>query len=168
MLDEWIVQGGARLFNDPEDPICNWRRGYTLSGEGVVEGKMLPGGIAPAFGHGAVAIGGEGPLGCADYDAVRDWTRNTNPKQWVALRWTAQDATLTSCLAIATNAVIAAGKVCPESPGGGWGVAAWDLRDGKPLWSVPTSVRARPGGLSVTRDGAVLLALADGRLLCVG
>ncbi len=165
MLDKWIVQGGARLFNDPEDPICNWRRGYAFSGDGVVEGKMLPGGIAPAFGRDTVVIGGEGPLQCASYAAVEAWTRNPNHKQPVAVRWTAQDATVTSCLAIAPNAVVAAGKVFL---GGSWGIAAYDLRDGRPLWRAPTGARPRPGGLAVTRDGAVLLALANGEVLCAG
>jgi len=46
-------------------------------------------------------------------------------------------------------------------------VEAFDLRDGKRLWTQPLSAPPVPWGLALNRDGRVLVSLENGELVCL-
>ena len=47
-------------------------------------------------------------------------------------------------------------------------LSAYDLPDGRKLWSQPLPASPAPWGLCVNRDGRVIVALDDGRVVCIG
>jgi len=49
-----------------------------------------------------------------------------------------------------------------------WGVAAYDRDTGKPLWDVPLASEPLQDGVSIARDGSVVVQLLDGSVVCVG
>ena len=74
-------------------------------------------------------------------------------------------------VAVAANAVIVAGTnrrfETPEAaPDETHGIAALDLKDGKPLWKHPLPAGPVSWGLAIDRDGRVLASLRDGRVVC--
>ena len=47
-------------------------------------------------------------------------------------------------------------------------LVAFDLEDGKELWTQPLPAPPVPWGLAVNRDGRVIVTLESGKVLCFG
>ena len=73
--------------------------------------------------------------------------------------------------ALAANAVIAAHQSDAGSDprlGANYALTAYDRADGKARWEIPLPSQPLMDGLSVARDGSVLVRLLNGGLVCVG
>jgi len=87
--------------------------------------------------------------------------------------WTARPFNENVAVAVAKNAVIVMGtnrrfadqEALPEET---YGIAALDIRTGKPMWQRPISAGPVAWGLAIDREGGVLATLQDGRVLCLG
>jgi hypothetical protein len=78
---------------------------------------------------------------------------------------------LSGKMAMCRNAVIVTGAWGPTWPGTemeGWRVAAVSRTDRSLLWEVRLPVQPALGGISLSRDGDVLIPLIDGRIVCIG
>jgi outer membrane protein assembly factor BamB len=93
--------------------------------------------------------------------------------------WENKEFISTAALAIAGDQVIVVGKlVSEEKPEGDdepveeaqpvFRVAGLNSQDGTTSWSFDLPGEPRPWGLSVDRDGRVVVALVDGGLVCLG
>jgi outer membrane protein assembly factor BamB len=76
-------------------------------------------------------------------------------------------------VALAENAVVVAGTnrrlAQPESdPEETYGIAALGIEDGKPLWQHTLPAAPVAWGVAIDRQGRVLAALRDGKVLCFG
>lgn len=104
------------------------------------------------------------------YDAdeiERSLREGGRPKPlWVANELQGGD---TIAMTVTPNAVLA---VCempqPRNRDSLWIVCALNLKDGSMRWKQSLPHPARPGGLSVDRDGRILVVLTDGRVACIG
>jgi hypothetical protein len=47
-------------------------------------------------------------------------------------------------------------------------LAAYDLQDGKVLWTQPLPAPPVPWGLAVNRDGRMIVTLEGGQVVCFG
>ena len=87
--------------------------------------------------------------------------------------WTGKPFQENVAVAVAQNAVIVAGtnrsfaepKVAPEET---YGIVALDIDSGKPLWRHALPAGAVRWGLAIDRQGRLLVALQNGRVLCYG
>jgi len=87
--------------------------------------------------------------------------------------WAARPFNENVAVAVATNAVVVAGinrqfadeEAPPEET---YGIAALDIRTGKPIWQRAIPVGPVAWGLAIDRQGRVLATLQDGRVLCLG
>jgi outer membrane protein assembly factor BamB len=78
---------------------------------------------------------------------------------------------LSGKMALCGNAVIVTGARGPTWPGTDmeqWRAVAVSRSDRSVLWEVRLPVQPALGGMSLTRDGDVLLPLIDGRVVCIG
>ena len=78
---------------------------------------------------------------------------------------------LSGKIVLAKNAVVVSGAWNPTWPGTEmeqWRAIAVSRADRSVLWDVRLPVQPALGGMSVTRDGDVLIPLIDGRIVCVG
>lgn len=87
--------------------------------------------------------------------------------------WTAQPFQENVAVAVAQNAVLVAGTdrnfAKPEAaPDETYGIAALDINTGKLLWRHRLPAAAVRWGLAIDRQGRILVALQDGRVLCYG
>ena len=74
-------------------------------------------------------------------------------------------------MAFAENALLVAGiDWTGEGPAarGTGGIEAIDPKDGKTLWKRPLPALPVMFGVAVDRDGRILVALQDGRVVCLG
>ena len=69
-------------------------------------------------------------------------------------------------IALARNVVVITGR--GKNTAGPCFVAAHSKANGKALWKVDLPTEPRLGGLSIDRDGRVLVTLTDGSVVCVG
>ncbi|MHC4556904.1 MAG: outer membrane protein assembly factor BamB family protein [Planctomycetota bacterium] len=87
--------------------------------------------------------------------------------------WTGKPFQENVAIAIAQNAVIVAGtdrhfaepKAAPDET---YGIAALEIESGKPLWRHSLPAGAVRWGLAIDRQGRIIAALQDGRVLCYG
>lgn len=87
--------------------------------------------------------------------------------------WAARPFNENVAVAVAQNAVIVAGtnrQFTDEfaEPTETYGVAALDIRSGKPLWQKPLPAGPVAWGVAIDRQGQVIVSLCDGRVLCLG
>jgi outer membrane protein assembly factor BamB len=87
--------------------------------------------------------------------------------------WTARPFHENAAVVLAENAVVVAGAdrqfADPEAtPDETYGITALDIKTGKPLWEDSLPAGPVAWGLAIDRQGRVLVALQDGRLLCLG
>lgn len=83
--------------------------------------------------------------------------------------WTSTHFGRIRAVALGENAAVAAGQfpsADPEAPGR-HAVAAFDLEDGTLLWSHDLDGVPLPWGVALDRDGRVITALLDGRMVCL-
>jgi outer membrane protein assembly factor BamB len=79
--------------------------------------------------------------------------------------------TLSGLMVLASNAVVFAGARDSSWPGTdlrNWRVVAVNRADHAKLWEVALPAPPALSGMSLTRDGDVLIPLEDGRVICVG
>jgi hypothetical protein len=183
LLDKYPMVGGRRLFTQDDDLITNWRTFvvYDPANPGQRLAAGLDGRVAPAFGHGAVAAlqMAQGqpstcvnrPLACYDADKIEQWIKAPRPASRPAsspkaeARWIADSIREVYSLALAPNAVLAAGRDAQTEK---WTLQALDLPGGKPMWSLPLPAAPAPNGLCVDASGRAIVVLSDGRIFCAG
>jgi len=162
----FALMGGRRLFTDDDDTITNWQS-FAVEGDGVAPNRALPGRVAPAYGHGAMAFAGRGPLVCVELDALVRWARDPDKKARLPVRWAVPAIDSAVSVAIAQNAVVAVGQT-QGSAGSEWAVRAYDLASGDELWSHPLAAPGLPGGLCIGPQGEAIVVLCDGQVVCAG
>ena len=86
--------------------------------------------------------------------------------------WEVETAGKTA-FAVAPNALLVAfGRTMAQRlPGldpGGYRVAAFDMKTGKPIWEQPLDTEPALWCLAVDREGRVLVTLRDGSVICFG
>ncbi len=94
-----------------------------------------------------------------------------NPQGQPKYRWSAQAFMEYAAVAFASNALIVAGvDWAGEGPAAraSGGIAAMDPADGKILWRRPLPAPPVMFGVAIDRAGRVLVALQDGRVVCLG
>ncbi len=171
-MGKYVLVGGRRLYSQPDDEISNWSGYDVYSADTVGAGlaTRLPGRVAPAFGKGVVALSSkEGPLLCVDAGVVDEWIRKQGKDVKLAARWKADSVRGSVSIAIAGDAIVAAGKAAEgTSPSEGWTVQALDLQDGTRRWTEALPAPPVPNGLCVDRDGQVIVVLEGGKIVCLG
>jgi outer membrane protein assembly factor BamB len=168
-LGKYAMVGGRRLFTPDDDPITNWQP-YDVFYPDNLAAKLtteFKGRVPPAFGNGVVAFSDRGPLLCLDADKMDEWIRKERPG--VKERWKTNSVVNSVSVAVAGNAIVAAGEVGrgARSPSG-WSVQAFAIESGDLLWAEPLPRPALPGGLCVDKDGRMIVVLEGGNVLCLG
>jgi outer membrane protein assembly factor BamB len=75
----------------------------------------------------------------------------------------------TVAVALAADAVLAVSqKNVARNGQGQWVASAFDLANGDVIWQQKLPSAAIPGGLSVDREGRVVVVLEEGRVICLG
>ncbi len=168
-----VVLGGRLRFAPIENVVNPGQfAAFSIKPEqGVGAAHSLhQGKIPPTWNDDAVAMvdGRLAVPACYDADVIEIYLQtNEKPKpRWVAESLTGSD---TVALTLTPNAVLA---VC-EMPKARdrhsrWILCALDVKDGRMLWERTLPSDARPGGLSVDRDGRILVSLTDGGIVCFG
>jgi outer membrane protein assembly factor BamB len=160
-----LMLGGQRLYTDPTDPITT-NQGVDLLGPGVAPGKHLPGRVPPAVGNGVVVMAAQGPLVCADAEAIADWLTVQDKQARFKPRWVVESVQSAVATAISANAVLAAGREqVAEGQPTRWVAAAFDLASGRELWRESLPSAPLPGGLCLEAGGRVIVVLEDGGVI---
>jgi hypothetical protein len=84
-------------------------------------------------------------------------------------RWNRPDEEFLG-VALAANAAVAlaAKKRSRNEDDSPWRVCALDKEDGRPLWTLPLPSEPLLGGLTIDRNGRVIIVLKNGSVLCLG
>jgi outer membrane protein assembly factor BamB len=80
--------------------------------------------------------------------------------------WSAKSFNMPRALAVTANAFLVAGEQRRPMKESTFGIAAFDLAGGARLWEFPLETDPVNFGIAVDRQGRILLALKDGRLIC--
>jgi hypothetical protein len=144
-------------------------------------------------GGGGSASGGQQQLQCWDVDRTiatfcdpakrddltktPDWRRRQLPRDLedkerkaseVVRQWGPLPLDVNSLVMTPSSVVVAWGVKDPRvgGPPVNWFLGALKLDDGSTLWQTPLPAEPVTGAMTVDRDGRILLALRDGRVVC--
>jgi len=171
--DDYVVLGGRLRFSpiknvvNPGSFVAHAIKSEDSIGAPV---SLHQGKIPPTWDdeHVAMVDGRLSVPACYTAEAVEQSINSGGkPKpKWIAEALQGGDAI---ALTVTPNAVLA---IC-EMPqardrNSRWILCALDIDDGSMLWERTLPEVALPGGLSVDRDGRIIVVLADGRVVCYG
>ena len=176
-----VVLGGRLRFSAAKNVVNPGYFGIHPIGEGGVGGgkQVQQGKIPPAWNEDYfVAMPGNSGIPAwfraADLEATLredggvEGARRRGTLTPVAAARGLEDVN-TVAVALAKNAVVSVYRqATPGHRDGRWIMRAFDLRDGETMWQRKLPGPARPGALSIDRDGRVLVVLEDGRVICAG
>ncbi|GMV82453.1 MAG: hypothetical protein AMXMBFR7_36370 [Planctomycetota bacterium] len=191
---KYLIDGGRRLYSEQCDRVqsrCDaFAQALDASGTALYPRYMLARRGAPMFlmpawddellvstlGHKLSAVLVKEQLRCLDATRAMDKGVRAVLQAPPAARWTVASPHL-NALALAQDAVLILQGVAKEiSPGlssqktvmTSWRLAALNREDGKELWSLTVPSEPVFDGLTIDRNGRILVALANGTIVCYG
>jgi len=171
--DNYLVHGGRLRFSPIENVVNpgSFVAHTIMSGRGIgMPVHLHRGKIPPAWDDKRMAMvdGRLSVPACYDASEVEKHLQGeSKPKPaWIAEALQGADVV---ALSVSPNAVLAVYEMAkPRSRHSQWVVAALNADDGSTRWERILPGTALPGGLTVDRDGRVLVVLADGTVICYG
>jgi outer membrane protein assembly factor BamB len=177
--EKYVLSGGKPLYG-PVDRMIS-KQGFQMTGPDR-SFMLLPGYCPPAFDDKTFVCMNDsrGPICCdaekveALYADVRGRAGRFAESMYAVSRLDEQGKRWedkrtqggTVALALTANMVVAAAIVPPGT--GKPVLVAFDLKDGKVVWQQDLPGRALVGGLTVDREGRVMVSLAGGGVVCYG
>ena len=178
--DEHIIQGGRLRFSAAKNVVNpGYFSAHTIDGENagselrIQEGKIPPAWNDEHFvvvpGPGSIPMWLEADRLAASLDAGSvEKARRRGQLEPLAMASSLKDAD-TVAVALASNAVVAVSQQhVVGNLQGKWVVSAFDLGGGEVVWQQALPGAPIPGGVSIDRDGRVVVVLDDGRIVCLG
>jgi len=170
LAGRYVLLGGRRLFTQDDDPITNWTAFEIFNAENGAkfEGAAFHGRVPPASGQGVIVMASRGPLVCLGSQKLDGWLQTKRTGVQLDERWRAESIQNCVAVALARNAVVAVGEPAGSPSPSEWMVQAFDLKNGRVLWTESLDSAPLPGGLCVDQDGQAIVVLKDGRVVGVG
>jgi len=174
--EHYLVFGGRLRYSATEnvvDPGSFVLAARKPDGTGFNPTPFAQGMIPPAWdGQKLVFVSGQktAPL-CWRGDIIEDFLANRNPNREALKLWeaTALKESDTVALALAKNAVLAVSESPkPRQSESRWTVCSLNRENGSVIWQHELPSAALPGGITVDRDGRVIVIMQNGSVACFG